>query len=111
MVLIASISAQSDDEFTIDGNMVSPGNVIAQSMLDRSRIALCMMMLAVFAFNPFGQFLSHADSAVSHYNKPSGRVILEAGKCFFFFFPLLLLLSLLAFMRSPSVHHHLLIFL
>jgi hypothetical protein len=82
MVLIASISVQSDDEFTIDGNMVSPGNVIAQSMLDRSRIALCMMMLAVFAFNPFGKFLSHADSAVSHYNKPSGCVILEAGKRF-----------------------------
>lgn len=82
MVLIASISVQSDDEFTIDGNMVSPGNVIAQSMLDRSRIALCMMMLAVFAFNPFGKFLSHADSAVSHYSKPSGRVILEAGKRF-----------------------------
>lgn len=71
-------AASSDDEFTIDGNMVSPGNVISQSMLDRSRIALCMMMLAVFAFNPFGKFLSHADSAVSHYNKPSGRVILEA---------------------------------
>lgn len=64
----------------MDGSMVSPGNVIARSMLDRSRIALCMMMLAVFAFNPFGKLLSHADSAVSHYVKPSGRVILEAGK-------------------------------
>ncbi|KAI9555116.1 hypothetical protein GHT06_017631 [Daphnia sinensis] len=71
-------AASSDDEFTIDGSMVSPGNVIARSMLDRSRIALCMMMLAVFAFNPFGNLLSHADSAVSHYTKPSGRVILEA---------------------------------
>lgn len=60
--------------------MVSPGNVIAQSMLDRSRIALCMMMLAIFAFNPFGKFLSHADSAVSQYNKPSGRAILGAGE-------------------------------
>ena len=59
--------------------MVSPGNVIAQSMLDRSRIALCMMMLAVFAFNPFGKFLSHADSAVTNYSKPSGRVILGTG--------------------------------
>uniref|UniRef100_A0A0N8DDS0 Sterol regulatory element-binding protein n=1 Tax=Daphnia magna TaxID=35525 RepID=A0A0N8DDS0_9CRUS len=71
-------AASSDDEFAIDGSMVSPGNVIARSMLDRSRIALCMMMLAVFAFNPFGNLLSHADSAVSHYTKPSGRVILEA---------------------------------
>lgn len=61
--------------------MVSPDNVISQSMLDRSRIALCMMMLAVFAFNPFGTFLSHADSAVTNFNKP-GRVILGTGKLF-----------------------------
>lgn len=61
--------------------MVSPGNVMAQSMLDRSRIALCMMMLAIFAFNPFGKFLSHADSAVTNYNRP-GRVILGAGSYF-----------------------------
>lgn len=59
--------------------MVSPGNVIAQSMLDRSRIALCMFMLAIFAFNPFGAFLSQADSAVGKFTRPGGRAILEAG--------------------------------
>lgn len=69
----------------MDGNMVSPDNVMKQTMLDRSRVALCMMMLAIFAFNPFGKFLSHADSAVTNYNKPAGRVILgTGGVCFIF---------------------------
>ena len=61
--------------------MVTPGNIMAQSMLDRSRIALCMFMLAIFAFNPFGALLTHASSSVGRYI-PSGirgRAILEAG--------------------------------
>jgi len=73
-------SLSSDDDFSLDGNMVSPGNVMAQSMLDRSRMALCMFMLAIFAFNPFGALLTHASSSVRRYI-PSGirgRAILEA---------------------------------
>jgi len=54
---------------------------MAQSMLDRSRMALCMFMLAIFAFNPFGALLTHASSSVGRYipNGIRGRAILEAG--------------------------------
>jgi len=71
---------QSDDEFSTDGHpMVSPGNVIAQSMLDRSRIALCMCMLTVFTLNPFGALFSQADSSDTSYNKAGHRTILGTG--------------------------------
>jgi len=73
-------SLSSDDDFSVDGNMVSPGNIMAQSMLDRSRMALCMFMLAIFAFNPFGALIKHASTSVGNYIPTGirGRVILEA---------------------------------
>jgi hypothetical protein len=75
-----SLILQSDDEFSTDGHpMVSPGNVIAQSMLDRSRIALCMCMLTVFTLNPFGAMFSPADSSDINYNKAGHRTILGTG--------------------------------
>ena len=73
---------QSDDEYSGEGSHLSPMNGLAQSMLDRTRMALCMFMLAIFAFNPFGKLFSQAASAFqSEERQPSvGRAILEDGK-------------------------------
>ena len=69
---------QSDDEYVGEGNL-SPTSGLAQAMLDRSRLTLCMMMLAVLAFNPFGTLLSHAATSLQADGRPTtgfGRAIL-----------------------------------
>lgn len=71
-------SLMSDDEYVGEGNL-SPTSGLAQAMLDRSRLTLCMMMLAVLAFNPFGTLLSHAATSLQADGRPTtgfGRAIL-----------------------------------
>lgn len=46
---------------------VSVGSFASAGMADKSRFTLCVFMLAVFAFNPFGAILSKSGIA----DKPS----------------------------------------
>ena len=77
----------SDDEYSTDCNSGGGGGgmgigingATAAGMLDRTRLSLCMFMLAILAFNPFGSLLNHATSSwPGESPSPVGRSILAA---------------------------------
>jgi hypothetical protein len=72
--------------FQIKEEVETPG-IRRRGMLDHSRLALCLFMLSVVAFNPMGALLSSLDQSSSYSTSFSGRTMLNVESKYLFALP------------------------
>ena len=58
---------------------LSPTPSVSPGMMDRSRLALCMVMFSVLLINPLSPYVEHHDNVYTSEGAAGARTILEVN--------------------------------